>query len=365
MTARLVLATLNSSKLTELARILDGGNVGVENALLKAVAIAQFTGLPSVADDSGFCVDALNGMPGVLSARWSGRHGDDEANLRLLLGQLSDVPDERRGAHFTCAAALVLPSGRRHVSEGEVHGRVTRLPRGENGFGYDPIFVPDSSGLTTAEMTAEAKDAISHRGRALRALAPVIAALLGGEPANPSRYVTASYGRASYGRASTVAEGARVTDDRLAAGDLAPDFTLQDADGGQLSLSSLRGQRVIIYFYPAAMTPGCTKEACDFRDSRGDLSGAGFTVLGISPDEPAKLARFAGKEGLTFPLLSDPDREVLRAYGAYGEKMMYGKKSVGVIRSTFVVGADGRIENAYYGVKATGHVARLRKDLGV
>jgi peroxiredoxin Q/BCP len=156
-----------------------------------------------------------------------------------------------------------------------------------------------------------------------------------------------------------------VTEDRLAAGDLAPDFTLTGADGGQLSLSSLRGQRVIIYFYPAAMTPGCTKEACDFRDSRDDLSVAGFTVIGISPDDPAKLAKFTGKEGLTFPLLSDPDREVLRAYGAYGEKMMYGKTSVGVIRSTFVVGADGRIEHAYYGVKATGHVARLRKDLGV
>jgi peroxiredoxin Q/BCP len=156
-----------------------------------------------------------------------------------------------------------------------------------------------------------------------------------------------------------------VTDDRLAPGDLAPDFTLPDADGRELSLSSLRGQRVIIYFYPAAMTPGCTKQACDFRDSRSDLSEAGFAVLGISPDPPAKLARFAARDGLTFPLLSDPDREVLKAYGAFGEKMLYGKKSIGVIRSTFVVGADGRIERAYYGVKATGHVARLRKDLGV
>jgi thioredoxin-dependent peroxiredoxin len=156
-----------------------------------------------------------------------------------------------------------------------------------------------------------------------------------------------------------------VTDDRLAPGDLAPDFTLPDSGGRDLSLSSLRGQRVIIYFYPAAMTPGCTKQACDFRDSRSDLSDAGFTVLGISPDAPAKLARFAEQEGLTFPLLSDPDREVLKAYGAFGEKMLYGKKSIGVIRSTFVVGTDGRIENAYYGVKATGHVARLRKDLGV
>ena len=156
-----------------------------------------------------------------------------------------------------------------------------------------------------------------------------------------------------------------MTDDRLAPGDLAPDFTLPDADGREVSLSSLRGQRVIIYFYPAAMTPGCTKQACDFRDSRGELSEAGFAVLGISPDAPAKLAKFAARDGLTFPLLSDPDREVLKAYGAFGEKMLYGKKSVGVIRSTFVVGADGRIERAYYGVKATGHVARLRKDLGV
>ena len=202
MTATLVLATLNQDKIIELQRILAGGRVAAElvglgkfpgapdvaetgatfaaNALLKATAVAQFTGLPAVADDSGFCADALNGMPGVLSARWSGKHGDDLANLRLVLGQLADVPDERRGAHFACAAALVLPSGRQHVSEGTVHGRVTRLPRGENGFGYDPIFVPDRSELTTAEMTAEAKDAISHRGRALRALAPVIAALLGG-----------------------------------------------------------------------------------------------------------------------------------------------------------------------------------------
>lgn len=202
MTARLVLATVNPHKITELERILAGGRVAAElvglgefpgapdvaetgvtfaaNALLKAAAVARFTGLPAVADDSGFCVDALNGMPGVLSARWSGKHGDDQANLCLLLAQLTDVPDERRGAHFACAAALVLPSGRQHVSEGTVHGRVTRLPRGENGFGYDPIFVPDCSELTTAEMTAEAKDAISHRGRALRALAPVIAALLGG-----------------------------------------------------------------------------------------------------------------------------------------------------------------------------------------
>jgi peroxiredoxin Q/BCP len=156
-----------------------------------------------------------------------------------------------------------------------------------------------------------------------------------------------------------------VTEDRLAAGDLAPDFTLTGADGGQLSLSSLRGQRVIIYFYPAAMTPGCTKQACDFRDSRNDLSAAGFTVLGISPDAPAKLAKFRDKEGLEFPLLSDPSREVLKAYGAFGQKMMYGKSTVGVIRSTFVIDEDGKVEKASYGVKATGHVERLRKELGV
>jgi peroxiredoxin Q/BCP len=156
-----------------------------------------------------------------------------------------------------------------------------------------------------------------------------------------------------------------VTEQRLAPGDLAPDFTLPDSGGADVSLSSLHGQQVIIYFYPAAMTPGCTKQACDFRDSRSDLSGAGYAVLGISPDSPARLAKFAEKEGLTFPLLSDPDRKVLEAYGTFGEKMMYGKKSVGVIRSTFVIGADGRVEKAYYGVKATGHVARLRKELGV
>ena len=154
-------------------------------------------------------------------------------------------------------------------------------------------------------------------------------------------------------------------DVRLAPGDPAPDFTLPDPDGHNVSLSSLRGQRVIVYFYPAAMTPGCTKQACDFRDSNADLSAAGLAVLGISPDSPAKLAKFRDRDALTFPLLSDPDLTALKAYGAYGEKMLYGKKSVGVIRSTFVVGADGAIEKAYYGVKATGHVERLRRDLGI
>ena len=154
-----------------------------------------------------------------------------------------------------------------------------------------------------------------------------------------------------------------MTEQRLAPGDAAPDFTLQDADGNPVSLSSYRGQRVIVYFYPAAMTPGCTKEACDFRDRSGDLSGAGTAVLGISPDKPEKLAKFRDKEGLTFPLLSDPDHAVQRAYGAYGEKTMYGKKSVGVIRSTFVIDADGKVAQAYYDVKATGHVDRLLKEL--
>lgn len=198
---KLVLATRNRDKLAELRRILEAGRVPVtvsdldefpgtpevaetgitfeENALLKARAVAAFTGLPAVADDSGLCVDALNGMPGVLSARWSGRHGDDEANLRLVLGQMADTPADRRSAHFECAAALVLPSGAEHVTEGVVEGWLTDAPRGTNGFGYDPIFVPEGYELTTAQMNPDEKDKISHRGRALRALAPVIAALLG------------------------------------------------------------------------------------------------------------------------------------------------------------------------------------------
>jgi peroxiredoxin Q/BCP len=151
---------------------------------------------------------------------------------------------------------------------------------------------------------------------------------------------------------------------KLEPGDEAPDFTLTDADGKQVTLSSLRGQQVIVYFYPAAMTPGCTKEACDFRDSLASLAAAGVTVLGISPDAPAKLAKFRDRDGLTFPLLSDPDRAVLQAYGAYGEKKLYGKTTVGVIRSTFVIDADGKVEKALYGVKATGHVARLMTEVG-
>jgi thioredoxin-dependent peroxiredoxin len=156
-----------------------------------------------------------------------------------------------------------------------------------------------------------------------------------------------------------------VSEHELAPGDKAPDFTLPDADGTPVSLSSLRGRRVIVYFYPAAMTPGCTTQACDFRDNLNSLAAAGLSVLGISPDSPAKLAKFRDRDQLTFPLLSDPGHEVEEAYGAYGEKMLYGKRTVGVIRSTFVIGADGVIERAYYNVKATGHVARLRADLGI
>ena len=198
-----VLATRNAAKLRELARILSAEDrvragtrlVGLdefpgapdvpetgatfeENALLKARAIADYTGLPAVADDSGLCVDALNGMPGVLSARWAGGHGDDQANLELVLAQVADVADARLGARFVCAAALVAPEprAREWVVTGQVEGRLIRAPRGSGGFGYDPIFLPDGFGQTTAEMTAEAKDAISHRGRAFRALTPFITA---------------------------------------------------------------------------------------------------------------------------------------------------------------------------------------------
>jgi thioredoxin-dependent peroxiredoxin len=152
---------------------------------------------------------------------------------------------------------------------------------------------------------------------------------------------------------------------RLSAGDKAPEFTLSDADGNKVSLADLRGQSVIVYFYPAAMTPGCTTQACDFRDSLDSLAASGYAVLGISPDKPEKLAKFRDRDGVTFPLLSDPDREVLTAYGAYGDKTMYGKKVTGVIRSTFVVDPDGAVKLAQYNVKATGHVAKLRRDLGI
>ncbi|MGB8503273.1 thioredoxin-dependent thiol peroxidase [Mycobacterium sp.] len=152
---------------------------------------------------------------------------------------------------------------------------------------------------------------------------------------------------------------------RLEAGDKAPAFSLEDADGNTVSLADYRGRKLIVYFYPAASTPGCTKQACDFRDNLRVLNKAGLDVVGISPDKPAKLAKFRDAEGLTFPLLSDPDRTVLANWGAYGEKKMYGKTVQGVIRSTFVVDEDGKIALAQYNVKATGHVDKLRRDLSV
>jgi peroxiredoxin Q/BCP len=152
---------------------------------------------------------------------------------------------------------------------------------------------------------------------------------------------------------------------RLQPGDTAPAFTLLDADEKEISLADYRGRRVVVYFYPAASTPGCTKQACDFRDNLAELNDAGIDVVGISPDKPAKLAKFRDKEGLTFPLLSDPERATLEAYGVFGEKKMYGKTIQGVIRSTFVIDAEGKVEEAQYNVRATGHVAKLRKDLKV
>ncbi len=200
--SRVVLASRNAHKIEEMARILDDAGLHVEvvgidafdgvvdvpevaeteatfegNALLKARAVCAATGVAAVADDSGLCVDALNGMPGILSARWSGG-GGDVANLELVLAQLGDTPDERLGAQFRCAVALVLPDGREATVHGEMRGRLVRAPRGTNGFGYDPIFVPDGEARTSAELTSEEKDAISHRGNALRALVPALRELL-------------------------------------------------------------------------------------------------------------------------------------------------------------------------------------------
>ena len=199
---RLVLATRNAHKVRELGQILDGlveelglevvgldaypevpdvvesGVTFAENATLKAVAVAKATGLPAIADDSGLAVDVLGGSPGVFSARWAGRHGDDRANLELLLAQVGDVPDERRGAAFVCAAALVVPGGPETVVHGAWTGRLTRAPRGTNGFGYDPIFVPEGETRTSAELSAAEKDAASHRARALQALLPHLRALV-------------------------------------------------------------------------------------------------------------------------------------------------------------------------------------------
>jgi len=152
---------------------------------------------------------------------------------------------------------------------------------------------------------------------------------------------------------------------RLAPGDAAPDFSLPTDTGETLALRDLRGRKTILYAYPAAMTAGCTKQACDFRDSLSSLHAAGYQVVGISPDPPAKLAEFRAAEGLTFPLVSDADKAVLTAYGAYGEKQNYGRTVMGVIRSTFVIDEKGRIERAQYNVKATGHVAKLRRELGI
>jgi peroxiredoxin Q/BCP len=153
--------------------------------------------------------------------------------------------------------------------------------------------------------------------------------------------------------------------ERLSPGDAAPEFTLPTDNGDQLTLKDLRGRKVILYAYPAAMTPGCTTQACDFRDSLGSLQAAGFEVVGISPDAPAKLAKFRERDAITFPLVSDADKSVLTAYGAWGEKTMYGKTVTGVIRSTFVIDENGAVERAMYNVKATGHVAKLRRDLGL
>jgi XTP/dITP diphosphohydrolase len=197
---RVVLATRNAHKVSELRQILADAGAAVElvgtdafpdlpdvvetgltfaeNALLKAHAVAKATGLPAVADDSGLCVDALGGQPGIFSARWAGAHGDDEANLDLVLAQLTDIADHARGAAFVCAAALALPDGTEHVVEGRLEGCLIRERRGSNGFGYDPIFVPVGETRTTAEMSADEKNAISHRGIAFRALAPKIAQLV-------------------------------------------------------------------------------------------------------------------------------------------------------------------------------------------
>jgi len=152
---------------------------------------------------------------------------------------------------------------------------------------------------------------------------------------------------------------------RLSVGDLAPDFTLPTADGGTITLSDLRGQHVVVYFYPAAMTPGCTTQACDFRDSLASLTSAGYAVVGVSPDPVPTLAEFVEHDGLTFPLASDVERTVLTGWGAFGEKTLYGKTVTGVIRSTVVVAPDGTVELAQYNVKATGHVAKLRRDLNI
>ncbi len=202
MSRKLVLATRNQGKITEFRRILDAlapgaieligvdqfpdlvdvdetGSTFEENSLLKARYTCQATGLPAIADDSGLCVDALNGDPGIFSARWAGTHGNDQANLEKVLDQLKDVPDEKRTARFMCVASLVLPDGREQVAEGRFEGHILHAPVGENGFGYDPIFQPLGLSISSAQMSAEEKDLVSHRGKSLRSIAPHVIQLLG------------------------------------------------------------------------------------------------------------------------------------------------------------------------------------------
>ncbi len=201
MSHKLLLATRNHGKIVEFRRILDAvapgaielvgldafpdlhdvdetGSTFEENALLKAREMSQATGLPAIADDSGLCIDALNGDPGIFSARWAGTHGNDQANIEKVLGQLKDVPDEQRGAYFICVAALYLPDGRTFCQEGRFYGTILHSPVGENGFGYDPIFAPEGLDISSAQMSSEEKDAVSHRGKALRAIAPVVMSAL-------------------------------------------------------------------------------------------------------------------------------------------------------------------------------------------
>ena len=201
MPKKLVLATRNSGKIIEFRRILEElapgaieligvdkfpdlidveetGTTFEENSLLKARYTSQATGLPAIADDSGLCVDALDGGPGIFSARWAGKHGDDQANLQKVLDQLKEVPDEKRGAHFLCVTSLVLPDGRERVAEGRFEGSILREARGTNGFGYDPIFQPEGMAISSAQMSAEDKDLVSHRGKSLRSIAPHVIQLL-------------------------------------------------------------------------------------------------------------------------------------------------------------------------------------------
>ena len=203
MSKKLVIATRNAGKIIEFRRILDAISSGAidligidqfpdlidveetgttfeENALLKARYTAKMTGLPSISDDSGLCIDALGGAPGIFSARWAGKHGDDKANLEKVLDELKDVPDSQRGAHFICVAALVMPDGREQLAQGRFEGKILRAPVGNQGFGYDPIFAPLGMSISSAEMSAQEKDAISHRGKSLRAIAPHVIEILGG-----------------------------------------------------------------------------------------------------------------------------------------------------------------------------------------